>query len=231
MVEPKVCTSVYGSFINPMSARAASVLIWLVIAVAPALAAADEPPPFGYQERCTLENGQAEGDECVTFDYSRGRRVAPAFLASHGFCFRCGAWTPKQAIMCRPKGSGPPLERGWFAACEDEERRLHAAEEAARDAWKRQHCRSWGCSPPEPPTDSFRPAPGAVLGWRLSNEPAPACPTAATEPWTLAGSLARAALIAATLGGATFLVLGAVGWSRRRRQKGARPPPSTSTST
>jgi hypothetical protein len=210
-------------------ARAASVLIGLAVTAAPVLAAADAPHPYGYEERCTLENAQGEGEECVAFESGGGRRLAAAFLSSHGFCARCFAWgaSHAQAIMCRRKGSGPPLETGWEAACEAEERREGAVQTAAQEAWERRHCRPGWCDQPHPSTESFRPAQSAVLGWPLSNAAPPECPTAATTRWTLESAVARAVAVAAAIGGgSTLLVLGAAFWSKRRRQRRAGTQPS-----
>jgi hypothetical protein len=70
---------------------------------------ADEPPPSGYSERCTLQRSCPLGQECVlcpadSGDYGRSVSVCEANLGPLGFKKRCQSWGASvwDEVWCRP---------------------------------------------------------------------------------------------------------------------------------
>ena len=88
-------------------------LAWLGVVLGAALplgaARADEPPPDGYVERCTLDKTCPLGQECVLCpadyrDYSRSPGVCESNLGSLGFKRQCKSWGASvwDEVWCRP---------------------------------------------------------------------------------------------------------------------------------
>jgi hypothetical protein len=93
--------------------RVISIASVLAAVLSAGIANADQPRPAGFVNKCTLENAEKDGDECLGFrnleDACRG------YLASQGFCARCMSGNYNEYV-CRPRG-GPALIPDWKKQC------------------------------------------------------------------------------------------------------------------
>jgi MYXO-CTERM domain-containing protein len=81
-----------------------STLLALALALIPALAAADIPPPDGYKESCTLEAYAKDGRECATCSAWHGGHEQCDPLEAKGMTSQCktygaSAWSE---VWCGP---------------------------------------------------------------------------------------------------------------------------------
>jgi hypothetical protein len=222
------------------------------LAIVPAgRALADIPRPAGWEERCTIENAQDTGDECISFRRDGpGNIICEEFLATFGFCARCagGGTSHGHEIMCRRPG-GQPLPPDWETACIEETKRDRRAVRAFVKGWFADHCSEargvggWQCElgpfgaeDGEPfqdgkqlwcdeacPNDSWfdENAPALPGPPPLPRAPVPLCQTPETH-WDASSMYLRWGIVG---GGIVAAASALVFWSRRRRAVTRRADP------